>query len=106
MENSAILFLHTKLESCGISGSLPHSAPMLKRFRSSLKLSKRQKDLAQKMAGLQQRFPAFDWKPFHSVTRFFTDKSMSALEEQAFLYPEATQVPPHATAIAIGTFMR
>jgi predicted O-methyltransferase YrrM len=78
---------------------------MFKRFRSSLKLRKRQKELAQKLAGLEQRFPGFDWKPFQEVTRFFSDKSMSALEEQAFLYRLASQIPPDATVIEIGSWI-
>jgi len=78
---------------------------MLKRFRSSLKLRKRQKELTKKLAGLEQRFPAFDWKPFQAVTRFFSDKSMSALEEQAYLYRLACQIPPDATVIEIGSWI-
>jgi len=54
---------------------------------------------------MAQRFPAFDWKPFQEVARFFSDKSMSALEEQAFLYRLASQVPPDATVIEIGSWI-
>jgi predicted O-methyltransferase YrrM len=78
---------------------------MFKQFRSNLKLRKRQKDLDKKLTGLEQRFPDYDWKPFHEVTRFFSDKSMSALEEQAFLYRLATQLPPDATVIEIGSWI-
>jgi predicted O-methyltransferase YrrM len=78
---------------------------MLKRLRTSLKLRKRQKDLAKKLAALEKRFPAFDWKPFQAVTEFFSDKSMSALEEQAFLYRLACQTPPDATVIEIGSWI-
>jgi predicted O-methyltransferase YrrM len=78
---------------------------MFKRLRSSLKQRKRQKDLSQKLAGLEKRFPAFDWKPFAEVTRFFSDKSMSALEEQAFLYRLASLCPASATAVEIGSWI-
>jgi predicted O-methyltransferase YrrM len=78
---------------------------MFKQFRSALKQRKRQKDLDKKLAALEQRFPKFDWKPFQEVTQFFSDKSMSALEEQAFLYRLATQIPPNATAIEIGSWI-
>jgi predicted O-methyltransferase YrrM len=78
---------------------------MLKQFRASLKRRKRQKDLEKKLAGLEKRFPTYDWKPFQEVTRFFSDKSMSALEEQAFLYRLATLTPPDATVIEIGSWI-
>ncbi len=78
---------------------------MLKRFRSSLKLRKRQKELDKKLAGLEKRFPAFDWKPFQDVTRFFSDKSMSALEEQAFLYRLASELPADPTVLEIGSWI-
>lgn len=78
---------------------------MFKRFRLALKLRKRQKELTKKLAGLEQRFPEFDWKPFQEVTRFFSDKSLSSLEEQAFLYRLTTQVPADATIIEIGSWI-
>ena len=90
---------------CAASGSLPHSGSVFKKFRSTLKQRKRQKDLAKKLSALEQRFPGLDWKPFQEVTRFFSDKSMSALEEQAFLYRLAVQTPPDATVLEIGSWI-
>ncbi len=54
---------------------------------------------------MEKRFPGYDWKPFQEVTRFFSDKSMSALEEQAFLYRLATGTPPNATVVEIGSWI-
>ena len=78
---------------------------MLKQFRSSLKRRKRAQELEKKLARIEQRNPEIDWKPFEQVTRFFSDKSMSALEEQAFLYRLATLMPPDPTVIEIGSWI-
>lgn len=78
---------------------------MFKRIRSSLRLRKRQKELARKLAALEQRFPEFDWKPFQDVAWFFSDKSLSSLDEQAFLYRLASRLPPDALVIEIGSWI-
>jgi predicted O-methyltransferase YrrM len=78
---------------------------MFKRLRSNLKRRKREKDLAKKLDGLAGRFPKFDWKPFQEVTRFFSGKTMSAIEEQAFLYRLACGLPTDATVIEIGSWI-
>ena len=100
--------LHLKarnLQPCGKPHGLPHSGPMLKRFRASLKSRKKQKELSGRLDRLAQKYPGIDWKPFQELTHFFSDKSMSALEEQAFLYRLATQLPrtPPSSKSAVGS---
>jgi predicted O-methyltransferase YrrM len=78
---------------------------MFNNFRAGLKRRRRLRDLERRLATLETRFPGYDWKPFQAVTQFFSDKSMSALDEQAFLYRLATEAPPDATAIEIGSWI-
>lgn len=57
------------------------------------------------MAALEKRFLDYDWKPFEEVTRFFSDKSMSSLQENAFLYRLASGLPSDALVIEIGSWI-
>jgi predicted O-methyltransferase YrrM len=78
---------------------------MFRGLKASLKRRKAKKALERSLAGLETRFPQQDWKPFRDVTQFFQGKSMSSLEEQAFLYRLAAQLPPNATVIEIGSWI-
>ena len=85
--------------------SLCQIARMFKRWKAARKARKRARELEKKLAELQNSFPDCDWKPFQEVSREFMSKSMSSLEEQAFLYRLCCQLPPDAQVIEIGSWI-
>jgi predicted O-methyltransferase YrrM len=78
---------------------------MFRGIRASWKKQKRAKDLARKLDAVEARYPEYNWERFNEISRFFHDKSMSSLEEQAFLYRLACQAPKNASAIEIGSWI-
>ena len=78
---------------------------MIRALRSFLKVRRKRKKLAQQVDAIEKSAPALDWKPFRAITLYFADKSLSSIDEQAFLYRLASQLPPNATVVEIGSWI-
>ena len=78
---------------------------MFQVWREARKRARRQRDLARKIDTLEKNFPEIDWRPFRDVSLFFANKSISNLDEQAFLYRLASGLPPNAHVIEIGSWI-
>ena len=78
---------------------------MLKAWRAQRKMAKRRREIARKIDAFQKTYPEIAWNPFRDVSDFFADKSISALEEQAFLYRLASGLPAGAQVIEIGSWI-
>jgi predicted O-methyltransferase YrrM len=78
---------------------------MMRRLRSYLKIRRRRKKLAQQVDAIAKGNPQLDWEPFRAITLYFADKSLSSIDEQAFLYRLAAQLPPDATLVEIGSWI-
>jgi predicted O-methyltransferase YrrM len=78
---------------------------MFRVLRERRRLARRRRDIARKIDRLAQLHPGLDWQPFRDVSDFFADKSLSAVEEQAFLYRLAHGLPSGAQVIEIGSWM-
>ncbi len=78
---------------------------MFKGWRMKRKVERRRRDFARKVDGLEKAYPTIDWKPFRDITGFFADRSLSSVEEQAFLYRLAAAAPADAQVIEIGSWL-
>ena len=78
---------------------------MLKAIRSSMRVRRRRKKLREQAEAIARQFPNLDWDSFIAITLYFADKSLSSIDEQAFLYRLASGLPPHATVVEIGSWI-
>jgi len=78
---------------------------MFKSWRTKRKAARRRQDIAHKIDAFEKAYPEIAWQPFREVSDFFADKSISALEEQAFLYRLASGLPADAQVIEIGSWI-
>ena len=78
---------------------------MFTTWRAKRKADRRRHDVSRKIDAFGQTYPEIDWQPFREVSEFFADKSISALEEQAFLYRLASSLPADAQVMEIGSWI-
>lgn len=56
------------------------------------------------MSRLPRRFPGYPWEDFIRVCRVFSDDEHATLEERAFLFRLAADLPPDSAVIEIGSW--
>lgn len=55
--------------------------------------------------GARKRRPDLDWDEFHRVARRFKQDDMGSLPERGFLFQLASEAPPNAQVVEVGSWM-
>jgi len=78
----------------------------LRNYRNALRNKRKaRKTLTASLRDYRARFPGIPWEPFIELSEFFAGKTLSALNEQAFLYRLALSAPDEAKVIEVGSWI-
>jgi predicted O-methyltransferase YrrM len=78
---------------------------MAKTIKNFFKAQSRKRKLQRYLKKLPSVFPGVNWQPFHEVTQYFHEKSLSTLDDQTLLYRMASRTPANGIAVEIGSWI-